>query len=170
MEMLIHIFWNIFIKYLKHIFRNVEYGTIPRSSMFSKKLSSVKKGDVISRGTVIRGDGQIDILSSGSEAESSSMIGRPFTNASSKGDTPDKSQRLRQIFLRPNHIQRLSPMPTREVASDNEVHGRLTLLQGIRQRVSADKEIKSSITGVSDAMSMSDSELGNHMPNLESAT
>ena len=131
--------------------------------MVTKKLSSIEKGNVISRGTIIQGEGQIDIFSSGSEAESATTLRKqsPYAplgrslNYSSAGQS-DKSRRLRQI-LRPNAFR------SRDVSSDNEFLNKRSVILSTRHKESTNKQEDDPCTEGADLLSMSDSKLGRHL-------
>ena len=127
--------------------------------MVTKKLSlGNAKGNVISRGTIIQGEGQIDVFSSGSEAESASTQRKqsPYAslsrirNHSSSGQS-DKSNRIRQI-LRPN------PFRSRDVSSDNEFLNRRSVILSTKNKASTNEQVHD--LHPEDLVSMSDSEIG----------
>ena len=144
--------------------------TLPRSSMVTKRLSSIEKGDVISRGTIVCGEGQLDIFSSGSEAENaSSTFKAPSAYTTSSKGSPSlqsrqshQAQRIRQM------IGQKFQTGASEASSDNEHLRTRRVFPPVRSRINAGIKGKSldRSDGI-DLMSMSDSELGRHLEKLQ---
>jgi len=126
-------------------------------------LNSIEKGNVISRGAIIQGEGQIDVFSSGSEAESASTLRKqsPYASLSRNINYPlsghsDKSKRIRQI-LRPNTLR------SRDISSDNEFLNKRSVILSIKNKAGAKEQEHDPHSEGADLISMSDSELGRHL-------
>ena len=138
--------------------------------MAAKRLSSIDKGDVISRGTIVCGDGHMDIFSSGSEAENTASTFRtPSSYISSSKGSPTmqgrqsyQAQRFRQM------MGQKFPTGASEASSDNEYLRTRKVFPAMRTKLNSDGKAKSSDrSGGVDLMSMSDNELGRHLEKLQ---
>ena len=143
--------------------RRAQYPTLPRSSIVTKKLSSIEKGNAISRGTIIQREGQIDVFSSGSEAESASTLRKQSLYASlsrninySLPGPSDRSKRIGQT-LRPNTFR------SRDVSSDNEFLNKRSVILSVKTKASTKEQEHDPHPEKVDLISMSDSELGRHL-------
>ena len=150
--------------------RSTQSRTLPRSSMVAKRLSSIEKGDVISRGTIVCGEGQMDIFSSGSEAENTCSTFRSpssYTTAS-KGSPSIRGRQAQQTLRLRQMLGQKFPAGASEASSDNEYLRKRSVFPTMRSKLASDGEGKrSDRSGGIDLMSMSDSELGRHLDKLQ---